>query len=432
MENAIKMSNRISHSSMKISKRALLYFLTMMVMLRPTNPALQALFGSTLGELINVALKAGDYILIACVLVYAILFRLTSKNRVFTIQAWFTCVFLMVLIISTARNGSMASFRTYYEYLGNIFTILYLYQKARTDPHRFVTFLQGIAFFLTFSMLLNSLSIYIYYPNGMYVLDDGVSGNNNYYLYSLDNVGFIISLCSFAIHAVYDQILNKKIKRCTILLYIFIFAAYFYCRAATAILVTIILLAALILYKFGRLRGMDYKWTLIICIVSFAVIISIQSFSLFDSIFALLGKNTLLGGRLRIWDAAFKGWLDNLWIGIGIDSSVTSSILYQHGFVTNGWGEYIGHAHNIVFEILLKSGLIGSVCFIGQLFVCYKEMMQYHKSRIAQFLCLMFLLFWITSLLDYRIEQISGWILFMLLNDIKLLDCSVRGVGNEW
>jgi O-antigen ligase len=214
-------------------------------------------------------------------------------------------------------------------------------------------------------------------------------------------------------------------------MYLFIFVAYFYCRAATAILVVAILLTSLILYRIGWLKGLDYKWTLFICIISFAVIISTQSSSSFDWIFALLGKDSLLGGRLRIWNAAFNGWLDNFWLGIGVDSNVTSTILYQHGFVTAGWGNYVGHAHNIFFEILLKSGLIGIICFIGQLLLCYKGMMLNRKSRIAQFLCVMFLLFWITSMLDYRIEQIVGWILIMLLYDIELLDSSVRGIGDE-
>ncbi len=425
------MNDRINHNSIRINKRALFYFFLIMLMLRPSNPALQVLLGTTLGRMLNVILKGGNYILIASVLIYAIITRCTRRKGILTAQAWMICGFIGVLIISTIKNGSQDNIRAYYEYLGNIFGIVYLYQKARTDRHRFLAFLQGVALFLTFAMLLNSLSIFIYYPNGMYILDDGVSGNNNYYLYSLDNVGFIISLCSFTVSAVYDQLLNRKIKRSTIFMYLFIFAAYFYCMAATAILVVAILLVALILYRIDWLKGLNYKWTLFICIISFVTIISIQKFSSFDEIFSLLGKNSLLGGRLRIWNAAFNGWSDNFWLGIGIDSNVTSTVLYQHGFVTAGWGNYIGHAHNIVFEILLKSGFIGAICFIGQLLLCYKGMMLNRKSRIAQFLCVMFLLFWITSQLDYRIEQIGGWVLTMFLYDIELLDSSVRGIGNE-
>lgn len=421
------MSTRINRNSIRISQQTLYYFIAMMVMFRPSNPALQVLLGLTLGRVINVVLKGIDYILIAYMLFYSVVHKCMRRKGIFTIQAWLICGFVGVLIISTIKNGSLDNFRAYYEYLGNIFCIVYLYQKARIDKRRFNAFLQGTVLYLTFAMLFNSLSIYIYYPNGMYVLDDGVSGNNNYYLYSLDNVGFIISLYSFAINVVYDQFSKKKIKRSTIYLYIFIFAAYFYCKAATAIIVALILLIVLVLYRIGWLKGLNYKWTLIIGTISFVVIISIQNFSSLEWIFALLGKNLLLGGRLRIWNAAFSGWLDNFWIGIGIDSSVTSKVLYQHGFVTTGWGDYIGHAHNIVFEILLKSGLFGTICFIGQLLLCYKGMMVHHKSKIAQFLCVIFLLFWITSLLDYRIEQIGGWVLFMLMYDIKLLDGSVRG-----
>lgn len=425
------MRDRINHKSIIISKRALSYFLLIMFMLRPAKPALQVLLGSTFGVILNAILKGGDYIIIASVLVYAIITKSIRRKRILTAQAWMICSFIGVLVISTIKNGSQNNIRIYYEYLGNIFCTVYLYQKARTDRWNFLAFLQGTALFLTFAMLLNSFSIYMYYPNGMYILDDGVSGNNNYYLYSLDNVGFIISLCSFAISAVYGQLSSKKIKHNIIFMYLFIFSAYFYCKAATAILVVVMLLTALILYRIGWLKVLDYKVMLFICIISFIFITSIQSFSSFDWIFTLLGKNSLLGGRLRIWNAAFNGWLDNFWLGIGIDSNVTSTVLYQHGFVTAGWGNYIGHAHNIIFEVLLKSGLIGTICFIGQLLLCYKGMMLNRKSNIAQFLCVMFLLFWITSLLDYRIEQIGGWILIMFLYDIELLDSSFRGIGNE-
>jgi hypothetical protein len=425
------MSDRINYNPNKISKRVIFYFVLMMFMLRPTNPALQTLFGSTLGQIINVFFKAGDYILIASVVLYAIAARCTRKKRILTAQAWLIYALIGVLIISTIKNGSRDSIRLYYEYLGNIVCIVYLYQNARTNQRHFCAFLKGISSFLTLIMLLNSFSIYIYYPNGMYILDDGVSGNSNYYLYALDNVGFIISLCSFAVSAVCNLILEKEIKRSTIFKYLFVLSAYFYCRAATAIFVAIMLLVALVLYRMNLLKSLNYRWALFICAISFIFIVSIQNFSIFDGIFALLGKNSLLGGRLRIWNAALNGWKDNFWLGIGIDANVTSTVLYQHGFVTSGWGNYIGHAHNIVFEFLLKSGLIGTVCFIGQLLLCDKNMMSNRKSRIAQFLCFMLLFFVITSLLDYRIDQIVGWILFMLLYDIKLLDDIARGVENE-
>lgn len=425
------MSDVINHSSIRISKRTFFYFTFMMLMIRPAKPALQALLGSTLGQILNVFLKGGNYILIASVLLYAIIDRCTRRKGILTKQAWMIYGFLGVLIISTIKNGNPDNIRFYYEYLGNIFCIVYLYQNARTDRRRFLAFLHGLASFLTFAMLINSLCIYIYYPNGMYILDDGASGNANYYLYALDNVGFIISLCAFAFSAVYDQLSSRKIKRSTIFAYLFIFSAYYYCMSATAILAIAALLIGLILYRIGWLKVLNYKWTLVICVISFIVIIFIQRFNSFDWIFALLGKDSLLGGRLRIWNAAFNGWLDNFWFGIGIESSATSTVLYEHGFVTSGWGRYIGHAHNIVFEILLKSGFIGSIFFAGQLLLCYKELMANRKSRIAQFLCMMFLIFWVTSLLDYRYDQVGGWILIMLLYDIKLLNSSIQGMGNE-
>ena len=251
------MSERIRHNSKKISLHTAAYFIAIMVMLRPANPALQSLFGATLGEILNVILKLGDYILITGVIFYAVAYRIIRRNSILTIQSRLICCFLAVLTISTFLNGTLDNFRAYYEYLGNIFCIVFLYQKARTNQRRFNAFLQGAACFLTLAMLLNSLSIYIYYPNGMYVLDDGVTGNNNYYLFSLDNVGFIISLCSFGVSAVYDQFIGKKIKRSTIFKYIIVFGAYFYCRAATAIIVGIMLLIALVLYRIKWLRGLN-------------------------------------------------------------------------------------------------------------------------------------------------------------------------------
>lgn len=412
--------------SLRISKQTFFYFLCMMLMLRPSNPALQVMFGSILGEMINVILKAGDYILIAGVIGSAITMRMVRKKGILTMQAWLACGFIFVLMISTIKNGNPDNYRAYYEYLGNIFCVIYLYQNARRNSTQFLSFLKGVSLFLILAMLFNSLSIYIFYPNGMYTLDDGASGNSNYYLFSLDNVGFIISLCSFAVSAVYDQITRKKIKRSTIWIYVFIFGAYFYCRAATAILVSIMLLIALILQRLGLLKELNYKWVIFISAVSFAVIMSIQRFSIFEGLFLLLGKNSLLGGRLRIWNAAFSGWLDNFWMGIGIDAAVTSTVLNQHGFLTAGWGNYIGHAHNILLEALLKSGFLGTCCFVGQLLVCYRGMMIKRKSKIAKFLCVMLILFWITSLLDYRIEQIGGWLLIMLLYDVELLDDSCQ------
>lgn len=408
--------------SLKINKKVLLYFLCALLILRPTNPALQVIFGASLGELFNVIMKFGDYLLITCIISFALMEKLAGSKRIFTKQAWLAYCFLCVLLISTIHYGNINNFLDYYAYLGNVFCCIYLFQSARRDSNKFKAFLKGISIFFTIAMLLNSLCIYLFYPNGMYITGEGIVDNNNYYLFGLDNVGFIISLSSFAITATYDLITNKKIKIKTILIYIFIFLAYFYCQAATAILVSLVLFITLILQRLGLLKKVNFCVTLIICLISFLVIIGIQNFTFFSGLFTMLGKNMLLGGRLRIWKASLSSWLDNFWLGIGIDTTVSSNVLYHHGFITAGWGKTIGHAHNIVFEILLKSGIIGTFFFISQFLVCIKGMMARRKSKIAKLLSILFLLFWTTSLLDYRIEQIGGWIIFMLLYDVERLD----------
>ena len=108
--------------------------------------------------------------------------------------------------------------------IGNFLLITFLANIY--SGKNFYLFLRGCYIYLTFLSILNAASIYIYSP-GMYA--------ENYYLFGLDNMGFIIALHSFFAGMVCDIRDIGKIKGKTIVLYTLIFLAYVYCKSGTAI-----------------------------------------------------------------------------------------------------------------------------------------------------------------------------------------------------
>ena len=123
----------------------------------------------------------------------------------------------------------------------------------------------------------------------------------NYYLFGLDNMGFIIALHSFFAGMVCDIRDIGKIKGKTIVLYTLIFLAYVYCKSGTAIAMCIATLVLLMLYRSRIMELITYKKVLLILSIAFISITLIQNVGLWVSVSNLLGKGNSFNGRTIIW-----------------------------------------------------------------------------------------------------------------------------------
>ena len=72
--------------------------------------------------------------------------------------------------------------------------------------------------------------------------------------------------------------------------------------------------------------------------------------------------------RIVVWEMAWKGWLERPWLGWGPENFELVFIKYFHPslFLSEYGGEiWFDRAHNIIFDTLVASGIIGFLAYLG-------------------------------------------------------------------
>jgi len=169
-------------------------------------------------------------------------------------------------------------------------------------------------------------------------------------------------------------------------------------RSMTSIIVTVLTLS------FGIYRRMRFRpaekvvFAALGPLVALAAVFFLQGRT--DQIFALIGRDSSLTGRVPLWQLSFAavfqrpllgaGW-DAFWPGKGGDT-IRSLI---------GWGA--PHAHNGFLEIALNIGLVGLIIFMVFNYDCFRRAARYSKMQ-GQPLRLWPLLFYTYTFLFFFME----------------------------
>lgn len=75
-------------------------------------------------------------------------------------------------------------------------------------------------------------------------------------------------------------------------------------------------------------------------------------------------------GRLYLWEAAWRGYRDHPWLGVGMNAQTDPMLAYQRVVsAEHGNYDYAGSwgapAHNVYLEILLELGTFGLIAYLG-------------------------------------------------------------------
>lgn len=392
---------------MKIKKSVLIIVLLLFPIIKPVEEGLEIFVGAGLAKGYIRLLSIWDYLSMGVCFLW---FLINLKTRKLKIAQYMKIIFLISVVFVTATLREFGYEWTYIcRMLGNLLLIAALANIY--SGRKFQYFLKGCYIYLTFISLLNAISVYIYSPNGLYAA--------NYYLFGLDNMGFIIALHSFFAGMICDLVENGKIRERTIGIYIFVFLAYIYCKSGTAIAICIATLVVLMFYRSQWMAFITYKKVLVILFAAFVSITLIRNIGLWEMVSGLLGKGNTFNGRTIIWAAMFsvlpKHWI----IGFGIMPAVTQ--YYIGLYPSGGWLRGIGHMHNIVFEFLFKGGILGIILFVSLWIGCLKRMENNKKSLIYKVLCVQFLLSMMACMFEFRIDTYTFWILPICLYEIESL-----------
>lgn len=397
-------------TTIKINCNVLKIFLLLFPIIKPTGAALEALFGGSLSGYIYLGLRIWNYISIACVVLMFI--QRPKKKNISGIIL--TILFSCVLSISSIIMGEI-NLLYLYEVFGTIIMLFMLANIYSGDC--IVHYIKAAYLYITVIMFLNSICIYKYYPYGLY--HSGL--NFNYYLFGLDNVGFMYAIVGCFLGILYYIVEEKKISLKFVVVYTFILGAYLYVRAGTATMIILMLILLMILYKMNLLKVLDYRKTMLVCIIAYFMIVIFQTLGVFEWVLSLIKKSTGFNGRTYIWNAMFSAWPAHKWFGFGISTEITQRYLGQNG---PAWLGEIGHLHNIILEFLFKGGIIACT-FFGMLWAfVYKNMMKYKEHPIAILLCIETLLVWFTCMFEFRFDTYTFWFIPICLYSMKdLIHC---------
>lgn len=388
----------------KIVFRNILLLFVIIPFLQPTEDALSALFGRNYAHLFSRLLVLWNYIsIVICI----ILFIYYSFKRHFKIQ---TITYVAVLLcgclfVCTLFNGEF-SFGYLIPIICNIICIFVL-ANIWSDLN-FKDYIRCWYYYITFWMLINSFSMYIYYPYGVYTGGLG-ENNNNYYLFGLDNVSFLYSLAGLFLGNIlyYDSRRTKKIAY--YFSYFFIMFSYIYVQAGTALVIIFMYVLAVLLLRCHCSFLFKYSYCILFCGISFIFIVILNSLGFFEPLLNLIGKDPTFSGRTTIWATELKSLANNhLFYGYGVIQNNVQYILTLFG---PPWLVNIGHLHNVVMHFLFIGGIPAAIIFLVLWINSLSTTKNHSNTKYVQLLIVQACLWWLTFMFEYRLEVYLFWII---------------------
>lgn len=340
------------------------------------------------------------------ILSFGIILLLIIKNKKISKITILFAIFQMILIISTIINGNTdriwAQIIQFFSVMG---IVMYTDYFITTNTK---SFFKVVGLYICLLATINSISMFLYYPQGMYI-DSRL--DRNYYFLQLDNVSFFIVYIGLIC-----LIINSLLKRdkVTLPIYSFLtfqFISYLYVSSTTAYILCAVLIIFTFLYDKKRRINLNFNYCVIFIII-FALAISVFKVqNVFeDFLMNTMNRNATLTGRTLIWDRAFLHFKAKPIIGNGLENTLV--MRSKVGF---------GHIHNIFIENLYKGGLTLSIVYFIILFVISQKMKKIKGTNIYNFLTFSFFIFLLICQFDYYNEMYICFAIYVILYNCEYL-----------
>lgn len=385
----------------KINDRVLFILFLIFPMIKCDEKAVGIWLGSQIaGAIKNILVLWNLFSLMVILILF--LYKIRRYGIQFVkIYTWLAIILFMVFTISTIMCRNIGIYNIIRS-IGNIAAVFMLVNTLCDEDY--MVCLQGFYYYLTAIMVVAALTIYLFQP--AYTNSNGSA----YYLYGLDNVTFLYSMNGFFAGMIYYLSKDGKLKWPFLLTYLFIGGAYVYTGTGTGTVIFLLCILFVIFYRNQWLNLLNYKMVLSLCALIFVFLVLVQNLSAFSGLLGLIGKDTTMSGRTILWSAAFREFPKHMLMGIGISTSLLGEILVSQGV---SWGTGIGHLHNVLMEYLFRGGIVNLTVFILMWLGCYKTVRRSEKKVLGNcFLCMVLIQF-LAYMFEYRLEDISYWILLM-------------------
>jgi O-antigen ligase len=264
-------------------------------------------------------------------------------------------------------------------------------------------------------MLLETYSIYI----GLLAIINAytIYNESNYtkYFLSGENVSYPIILSFSVFICMLNYYKKGKITLFSYAIIAFVSSAYFYVWSATAVVVSAFFLVVMIFYKLLFRQKLFNYFTLLtaITIVFILLVVFTQVDFLKTIIVNILKKDLSLTGRISIWEISKDFISRKPFIGYG-NGDIDTFIRLAN----------INHTHNIVLEILYKSGLLGLIAYIVMLIITGLNLSK-NKTFFSSIISLGIFIYLLNSMMDYYNSVYIPFGLFVVGYNISYLNKSL-------
>lgn len=346
----------------KIRKSVLLYILFFIPFFKPVGLSVYAGINS-----IYLAWK----LVSLCVGIFIILKESNGTFITYKKDTWFRGLFLFFIVYFV---NCFSISRDLVTIISNILVILELIiilsitkgksKKNMADALNFI-----------FSILLFLQIISVFYIKAGHIVFEYIE-NDYTYLFGTDNYSAFATIPMLGAILFFDyKRKNLFTKAKKVFLCFGLCASYVYTGAVTAAIMSVVTVLAYIISKYNKflLKFFTIKKVAVFCVLVLFLIMAfdIQNHMLW--LLRLVGKSakaTTLNSRTIIWEKAFNIIKQNIIFGIG-----ELSAEQVEGYALYG----MGHAHNLILDLLLKSGIVGTISY---LFFYFEFLSKYFRKAL--------------------------------------------------
>ena len=276
-------------------------------------------------------------------------------------------VYLLILLFSTYLYGGDLS--KYFTVFLNVFYPV-LWCRLSFEENRVDGIMHKLSKFLFLTALIDDV-VWLLFPNGIVVTQTGelTTGMG---LISNDNslTPYLIAGCMLTL---FSNVRNKEdsLMKDIATLVVFTFAMY-YVFTGVGIIVSLICSVLLLTFKYSStLKNiLNFKRIVFIVVVLFVVFCIFRATNWISTFSIALGSSVTFSGRTKLWEYAKTLIATHPILGYGVQKDV-----YMRGY------SYRTTPHNMYFQMLIWSGIIGTFPLIGILILAIRKVSFYWKER---------------------------------------------------
>lgn len=342
-----------------------------------------------------------------------------KKEKVMALPIGCLILIQVIYFVSTCINCADIKSATV-QLISNASILVYLVWLYNENEYLAV---RNFTYPTLFMAILTSITMFVFYPNGMYQVVGETYVEKSNYLWGFDNTSGMLFIPTIFFLIVRSMYINRKeTYRKTLVVMIFFFCAFLYVDAKTTFLMIFFIMLGYIAVVYYRmtLKIMNPRVIVLFIVMGFLTLMIFNSkFINIWNYLREIGKYYSIKARFIFFDKElYYVSKSPLW-GCGIEEkTLTAKKLF------------IDHPHNYFMDLLYHGGVL-AVCSLG---IFFFELMRGKrvKDSISVMVCCCLMAMLVTEMLDFYNEMYLFYpqmaMSYLLLKDRKYF-LSKREIG---